>query len=146
MTGTVDEAIQLIRQRGGRSTVPRRVVLETLIRAGGELRTAEDLLADIQARDPEITESTVYRTLALLEQLELVTHVHLGHGASHWYLSETRRRWYLACSSCGQVMETDAEVFEPVVEDLMTRTGFSVDAGHFAVTGTCAACTQRSTS
>jgi Fur family ferric uptake transcriptional regulator len=136
----LDMAMRLIRQRGGRCTTPRRVVLQALLEAGGELRTADDLFAAARKADPEITESTVYRTLTLLEDLGLASHVHLGHGPSHWYLKAARARWYLTCSGCGAVIGTDATVFDHVVEDIAARTGFRIDAGHFAVTGTCAAC------
>jgi Fur family transcriptional regulator, ferric uptake regulator len=136
----LDIAMRLIRQRGGRCTRPRRVVLEALLDAGGQLRTAEELFAISRRSDPEITESTVYRTLTLLEDLGLASHVHLGHGPSHWYLKAARARWYLTCSACDAVIDTDAAVFDHLVDDIAARTGFKVDAGHFAVTGTCAAC------
>jgi Fur family ferric uptake transcriptional regulator len=109
--------------------------------AGGELRTAEDLLAQIQADHPDFTESTVYRTLALLEDLSLVDHVHLGHGPSHWHMKGTGHNWYLTCTNCGQVIEADPDPIESLAAAIADQTGFKLDAGHFAVTGTCASCT-----
>jgi Fur family transcriptional regulator, ferric uptake regulator len=139
----IHDAIELIRQQGGRSTTPRRVVLEALLLSPGELRTAEQLLAHIQASYPDFTESTVYRTLALLEDLDLVDHVHLGHGPSHWYLSGALPRWYLTCTSCGDVLVAEADIFAGLVAEVAKRTGFTVDAGHFAVTGTCLSCSNQ---
>jgi Fur family ferric uptake transcriptional regulator len=136
----VAEAIELIRRRGGRSTTSRRAVLEALIAAGGNRRTAEQLAQGIQAAYPSINESTVYRNLELLEELGLVSHVHLGHGPSQWQLSSRRHQWYLTCSACGAVIDTDLEAFDSMVEDVERRTGFRIDPGHFAITGTCAAC------
>ena len=136
----VDQAISLIREQGGRSTTSRRVVIEALIAARGQLRDADQLLADIQGRYPSINDSTVYRTLDLLEQLGLVRHVHLGHGPSQWYLSDDRRRWYLTCTRCGSAVEADGASFDAMVGDVALHTGFVIDSGHFAVTGICAAC------
>jgi Fur family ferric uptake transcriptional regulator len=136
----VAEAIDLIRQRGGRSTTSRRAVLEALIAAGGNRRTAEQLAHGIQAAYPSINESTVYRNLELLEELGLVSHVHLGHGPSQWQLSSRRHQWYLTCSACGAVIDTDLDAFDALVSDVERRTGFRIDSGHFAITGTCAAC------
>jgi Fur family transcriptional regulator, ferric uptake regulator len=137
---TVEEVMELIRQHGGRSTTPRRMVLETLIGAPDDHRTAEQLAAEVHTRNPTINESTVYRTLELLEELGLVNHVHLGHGPSQWHLSSNHPRWYLTCTYCGSVTDTDPAVFDALVNDVVTRTGFTIDSGHFAITGTCARC------
>ena len=136
----VDQAISLIREQGGRSTTSRRVVIEALIAARGQLRDADQLLIDIQGRYPSINDSTVYRTLDLLEQLGLVKHVHLGHGPSQWYLSDDHRRWYLTCTRCGSAVEAHGASFDAMVADVALHTGFVIDSGHFAVTGICAAC------
>jgi Fur family ferric uptake transcriptional regulator len=115
-------------------------VIEALIEAGGELRDAEQIVDAVQDRYPSINDSTVYRTLDLLEHLGLVRHVHLGHGPSQWYLSEERGRWYLTCTRCGRAIEADSATFDSMVADVAVQTGFRIDSGHFAVTGTCAAC------
>ena len=136
----VEEAIALIRERGGRSTTPRRVVLEALLSADDIHRSAEDLAAQVQASHPKLNESTVYRTLELLEELGVVSHVHLGHGPSQWYLSHNRPHWYLTCTHCGAVSTADPDLFDALVSDVEHRTGFVIDAGHFAITGTCQVC------
>jgi Fur family transcriptional regulator, ferric uptake regulator len=136
----VEEAIALIRERGGRSTTPRRVVLEALLSADDTHRSAEDLAARVHASHPKLNESTVYRTLELLEELGVVSHVHLGHGPSQWYLSHKRQYWYLTCTRCGAVATADPDLFDALVSDVEERSGFAIDAGHFAITGTCRAC------
>jgi Fur family transcriptional regulator, ferric uptake regulator len=137
---TVEQAMSLIRARGGRGTASRRAVIEALIEAGGELRDADQIVDAVHDRHPSINDSTVYRTLDLLEHLGLVRHVHLGHGPSQWYLSDERRRWYLTCTRCGRAIEADSATFDSMVAEVAVHTGFTIDPGHFAVTGTCAAC------
>ena len=41
--------------------------------------------------------STIYRTLELLEQLGLVTHTHLGHGAPRYHLAAEAEHVHLVC-------------------------------------------------
>jgi Fur family transcriptional regulator, ferric uptake regulator len=140
---TVDEAMELIRQRGGRSTKTRRAVIEALVRAAEDHRTAEELAVEVQSEYPSTNESTVYRTLELLEELGVVSHVHLGHGPSQWHLRQTHPRWYLTCATCQKVAETAPHVFADLVSQVADSTGFTLDPGHFAVTGTCAECAAR---
>jgi Fur family ferric uptake transcriptional regulator len=136
----VDQVMELIRGRGGRSTPTRRAVLEALVDAHADLRTADDLAAEVQSHYPSINGSTVYRTLDLLAELGVARHVHLGHGPSRWQLCPDRPCWYLACTVCGKVAEPDPAMFSALVTDVAERTGFVIDAGHFAITGTCAQC------
>jgi Fur family ferric uptake transcriptional regulator len=142
--GSVDRAMELIRERGGRSTPSRRAVLEALIEVHDDLRTADALVAEIQRRYPSISESTVYRTLDLLAELGVARHVHLGHGPSRWQLRRERPCWYLTCTVCGRVTEFAPDLYDSVVTSVAARTGFIIDAGHFAVTGTCADCAAAS--
>jgi len=132
--------MELIRGRGGRSTPTRRAVLEALVDAHADLRTADDLASEVQSHYPSINGSTVYRTLDLLAELGVARHVHLGHGPSRWQLCPDRPCWYLACTVCGKVAEPDPAMFSALVTDVAERTGFVIDAGHFAITGTCAQC------
>lgn len=142
---SVEDAMEVIRRRGGRGTTPRRVVLETLIGADDDHRTAEQLATQIHARYPTINQSTVYRTLELLEDLGLANHVHLGHGPSQWHLTSSHSHWYLTCNNCGSVEDTDPAVFDALVGDVKRRSGFLIDSGHFAITGLCARCAAAAT-
>jgi Fur family ferric uptake transcriptional regulator len=119
------------------------VVLEALVEAEDAQLTAEDLAAEVHASHPRLNESTVYRTLELLEELGVVSHVHLGHGPSHWYLSHGRQRWYLTCTGCGRVSVADPDLLSSLTSELERRSGFVVDSGHFAITGLCRACRRR---
>lgn len=136
----VSRAMALIRERGGRATGARRAVLEELIRADGALLPAETLAVHVRDRHPGVNESTVYRTLELLEELGLAGHVHLGHGPAQWYLSGAQSRWYLTCTRCGGAVDGDPNWLLQLAADVADRTGFVIDLGHFAVTGLCAAC------
>ena len=79
---TLDEAVQRLRDHGGRLTPAKKHVLCLFFEAVGPL-TAEEL----SARMPEVDEATVYRTLAQLERAGVVSHVHLGHGPASYELA-----------------------------------------------------------
>ena len=64
-----------LRERGLRVTAQREQVLAAVRRLGHA--TPEEIAASAGQVDP----ATVYRTLELLEELGLVGHTHLGHGA-----------------------------------------------------------------
>ena len=68
-----------LRARGDRVTPQRQLVLAAVTKL--EHATPEEIWADVQQTASGVNISTIYRALELLEQLGLVTHTHLGHGA-----------------------------------------------------------------
>jgi Fur family ferric uptake transcriptional regulator len=132
--------LALLRGRGGRITTSRRAILEAFLGVGGHV-TAEALTARVQAAQPDVHESTVYRFLDELEQLGVVDHVHLGHGAAVYHLASDAHH-HLVCDGCGAVEEVPAEVFADLRNRLQADFGFALQPRHFAVTGHCRACAR----
>ena len=128
----------LLRARGGRVTTCRRAILETFLGIGGHA-TAEALTARVQANQPDVHESTVYRFLDELERLGVVDHVHLGHGPAVYHLASDAHH-HLVCDRCGSVEEVPEALFADLRARLSDDYGFSLEPRHFAVTGRCKAC------
>ena len=84
--------------------------------------------------------STVYRTLELLEELGLVTHTHLGHGAPTYHPAHEADHLHLVCRDCGRVTEADTSVADDLVRRVATEQGFETDVSHFAIFGRCRDC------
>lgn len=136
--GQTEQVLALLRQRGGRVTASRRLLLDLLF-AGGRHRTAEELATAVQARAPRVHLSTVYRNLEELERLGVLVHAHLGHGPATYHLaSETHG--HLVCEGCGRTLEAPVELFARLAASARERFGFEIDPRHFAVLGRCAAC------
>ncbi|MCW2616807.1 MAG: transcriptional repressor [Frankiales bacterium] len=129
-----------LRRRGYRLTPQRQLVLEAV----GELghATPEEIVTAVRRTASGVNISTVYRTLELLEELGLVQHTHLGHGASTYSVSTDDDHVHLVCRDCGRVEEAPPSVVGPLVATVAEAYGFTVDVGHFAVFGRCRACSQ----
>ena len=108
----VDQAISAIRVSGRRVSVDRRAVIEAPDRSSDHL-TAEELAEAVWAQYPDINLATIYRTLELLERLEIAFHVHLGHGPSRWHLADDVHH-HLVCELCGKVVEIPDSTFDPL--------------------------------
>jgi Fe2+ or Zn2+ uptake regulation protein len=128
----------LLRARGGRVTTCRRAILETFLGVGGHV-TAEALTARVQATQPDVHESTVYRFLDELERLGVVDHVHLGHGPAVYHLASDAHH-HLVCAGCGAVEEVPETLFAELRARLSDDFGFTLEPRHFAVTGRCKDC------
>jgi Fur family ferric uptake transcriptional regulator len=127
-----------LRARGYRLTPQRQLVLEAV--GGLGHGTPEAIAAAVRKSAPAVNISTVYRTLELLEELGLVQHTHLGHGAPTYSVASDDDHVHLVCRDCGGVQEADSALLDDVVRRLSADVGFTVDVGHFAVFGRCRGC------
>jgi Fur family ferric uptake transcriptional regulator len=133
-----------LRSRGLRLTPQRKQVLAAV--GALEHATPEAIVARLRegvapgAAAPDT--STVYRTLELLERLGLVWHTHLGKGAPVYHAAE-HPHLHVVCASCGSIESAPPGLLDSAAERLAADLGFTVDVGHVALSGTCAACRER---
>ncbi|MBV9293228.1 MAG: transcriptional repressor [Frankiales bacterium] len=130
-----------LRARGYRLTPQRQLVLEAVTRLGHA--TPDEIAERVRETASGVNISTVYRTLELLEELGLVTHTHLGHGAPTYHAADDADHLHLVCRECGGIEEMRPEVLDDAVRRIAADHGFVVDVGHFAIFGVCAACARR---
>lgn len=134
----LERILELLRSRGGRITTARRAIIAELLARGGHV-TADELAAAVQAAHPDVHLSTIYRCLDALEELEVVGHVHLGHGRAVYHLTDDPHQ-HLVCERCGAVVEVPDRVFDDLAARLRRSYGFVLQVGHFAVPGLCRDC------
>ncbi|MBB5106562.1 Fur family transcriptional regulator [Streptomyces spectabilis] len=127
-----------LRQRGYRLTPQRQLVLEAVDKL--EHATPDDILCEVRRTASGVNISTVYRTLELLEELGLVSHAHLGHGAPTYHLADRHHHIHLVCRDCTAVIEADVEVAADFTAKLRATFGFDTDMKHFAIFGRCGTC------
>lgn len=130
-----------LRSRGYRLTPQRQLVLEAVEEL--EHATPDEVLTAVRRKASGVNQSTIYRTLELLEELGLVTHTHLGHGAPTYHSGSAPDHAHLVCRGCDLVTEIDADVVAPLVETLRSRYGFATNVRHLTVSGDCADCQRR---
>ncbi|HEY5137106.1 MAG TPA: Fur family transcriptional regulator [Candidatus Nanopelagicales bacterium] len=133
---------QKLRRGGYRITPQRQLVLESVERLGHG--TPEEILTEVQRTATGVNLSTVYRNLEVLEEVGLVTHAHIGHGAPTYHSVDDHVHIHLVCDRCGTVESVDATIADPFLDELRTRTGFVTDVSHVALHGTCSGCSTAS--
>ncbi|MFP5020861.1 Fur family transcriptional regulator [Pseudonocardia phyllosphaerae] len=126
-----------LHKRGLRMTPQRQLVLDAVRTLGHA--TPEQVCTRVQETAPAVNITTVYRTLDLLEELGVVRHAHLGHGAPT-YSEHQHRHVHLVCHRCGRVDEAPTELMAEVERRTRSEYGFRLDATHVALSGTCTDC------
>jgi Fur family ferric uptake transcriptional regulator len=137
---TLEDVAAALRERGGRLTTPRRLVLQALF-ATDDLVPDERIAAGTDTGIP-LDLTSVYRNLERLEQLGVVRHIHVGHGPGVYGLLSHGEREYLVCEVCGKVTPADAEQLDRVRAVIREQFGYEVRFTHFPIHGRCADCAR----
>jgi Fur family ferric uptake transcriptional regulator len=98
----------------------------------------------IAAAVPDVDLTTVYRTVDTLEEIGLLRHTHLGHGAPSYRLASDDHV-HVVCHHCGTVVDAPKGLADLVADTLRNDTGFILDRSHLAIFGACAACAAAET-
>ncbi len=137
---TPSQLAATLRAAGYRLTAQRRLVWEVLSEARGHL-TAEEIAARIQHRHRGVNLASVYRALAVLQDLDLVRESRLGEGgAATWELAHPDEHFHLVCDRCGTVTHHQGTFVEEIAGHLQRDHGFCPASIELVVTGVCAGC------
>jgi Fe2+ or Zn2+ uptake regulation protein len=136
---TVDVLKQL-RGRGYRLTRSRHAVVRTLVQSDGWLRP-ETIHKRAKRLAPKLGLVTVYRTLQLLTELDIVRRVHAHDGCHGYALAEYHHGHHLVCKRCQHVIEfPGTEDLQPLIDQLENTTGFVIEDHVLELTGLCSEC------
>lgn len=122
-------------------TPQRRAIVAEIMSSKGHIAPAR--VADrVRERVPGVNPSTVYRTLALLEEMGVLSHAHLESGPEYHRRSEGGHV-HLVCSSCRRSDELSLAEASRLKGLIQRHHAFEPDLSHFAISGLCADCRRR---
>ena len=136
---------QHLTDAGHRITVPRRAVMQVLMQADAPLSPRE-VLDQAQTIHQKLGLVTVYRTLTLLSELNLVRRVHREDGCHGYLIASPGHRHALICRSCGHSVEfPGADDIRALIDRVEARTGYQVDEHLLQLFGLCPDCQNSET-
>jgi len=131
----LDLIVQRLGMRGHRITGSRRRVLGALIEAPAHF-TVDDVLR----LAPDVGRATVFRTMKLLQDLNVVCRVLMEDGSLHYRLSARGHHHHLVCRDCGRIEDFANCDVSSLVDQLARVTEYEIEGHWLEVYGRCASC------
>jgi Fur family transcriptional regulator, ferric uptake regulator len=131
-----------LQRRGIRLTRQRRILLELIDKSGRHL-DADQLYALAKQQDSKINRVTVYRTLKMLKQGQLVDELDLMHyeGDQHYYETRSKQEHaHVVCLRCGKVEEFYGEPLQRLRKQVESHFGFQILVARTEIGGYCSHC------
>lgn len=121
-----------------RMTAQRMAIIDTVF-STEEHFTADQLLEWSRDRDKSVSRATVYRTLPLLTESELVREMDFGKEHKYYdpnYADHPRHN-HIICKDCDKIVEFESDQIAALEEEIVQKLGFSVDSERLQITGSC---------
>lgn len=142
-----DEFKNLLKKNGLKVTSQRIAILEVLKNRPEEHLTAEEIYGDVKQHYPEIGLATVYRTIQVLSDLNLIDKLHLDEGCVRYEISKNAREvhhhHHLICVECGNVLAFRDDLLENLEKRIEETMGFKVSNHEVKLYGLCAICRKQ---
>ena len=133
---------QRLRALGQRVTPVRVAVAEVLAQTDDHLGAAE--IADrCAALDPGVHRATVYRALATLTELEVVTHTHTSGAGAVYHLAGSAvpaGHAHLECTACARIVDVPAALLADLSTAVAAEFAFTLEPDHATLLGVCDQC------
>jgi len=134
----------LLKKNALKFTIQREVILETLYNSDEHL-TPESLHHLIQEKFPDLKTgiATVYRTLSLLEDSNMVTSLSFGAQGKKYELGAKNHHDHLICTECGSITEFVDEQIEERQHKIAKELGFLMKDHSMQIYGICKNCQDK---
>jgi Fur family peroxide stress response transcriptional regulator len=132
------ELIAALKERAFRLT-PQRVELVRLIAASRDHPSAVQLYGMIKIRFPTMSQATVYKTLALLKELDQVLEIDLRDD-SHYDGNRPSPHPHLICTRCNKIVDGDLDIDLSSLKRLEKASGYQIIRPQIIFYGLCPDC------
>ncbi len=132
------EMISLLKERDFRLT-PQRMELVRLIAVSEGHPSAAQLYAQILEKFPTMSQATVYKTLALLKEMNQILEIDLRDD-SHYDGNRPDAHPHLICTQCNQIVDGEMEIDSRLLRSLEESSGYQILRPQITFYGLCPNC------
>lgn len=127
-------------ERSGARRTPQRMLVADIIDDAPDHLEAREIHLMASARDPRMSLNTVYRTLALLQDLNLVIGHYFTEEHAHFEAATGADHHHVVCRGCGKVYEFRPGIDERRIGELSEQSGIRIERQEIELIGLCSDC------
>lgn len=149
----MDKYLEIIKNKlkakGFKLTPQRKGIIETILASKGEHLSIEEIYNIVKETCPEIGLATVYRTIQILDEVEVVSKLDLYDGCIRYEINldeESHSHHHLICQACGKIFEVKEDLLEILEENVEKNYNFKILNHDLKIIGICEECNKKKTS
>jgi Fur family ferric uptake transcriptional regulator len=135
-----------LKKKGYKFTPQRKAILDVVQDRVGQHLSSEEIYDLVKVKSPEIGLATVYRTVQLLVELEILSKLSLDDGFVRYELNthdeDEHHHHHLICSECGRIIEVKEDLLDSIEKDIEKKYAFLIKDHKLKFFGLCETCQQ----
>jgi Fur family peroxide stress response transcriptional regulator len=144
MTGSLrsdTSAIEALRSKGYKAT-PQRIAICRIALNSRAHPSAQQVYDEVKKIHPTVSLATVYKTLEVLRDLDLVQEINFPKGQAR-FDSYMRPHINLVCLKCGSITDVDDIIVQEITQKVISSTKFKLTGQRMDVYGICHKCSSK---
>lgn len=141
----IQNIISKLKKSGYKLTPQRQAIVDTISENVGKHLTVEEIFDIVKVKRPEIGLATVYRTIMLMHEENIVTRLDLKDGTARYELTRTdeeHTHHHLVCIKCSKVYEFMGDLLDPLEEEIGKKYNFRILDHSLKFYGICNECAK----
>lgn len=147
MRGVIGEVEEKLRANEYKMTPKREEVLIVLLENKDKHLSAEEVYNLVKQRIPDVGLATVYRTLELFTNFNIIHGIDFGDGRKRYEYGEEskngHRHHHLICIDCGLIIEVNEDLLEDLEERVTQACDFTIFNHELKIFGRCSECSKK---
>lgn len=145
MKSLFDMVRNKLKEKGYKLTTQRRVIFDIFVENQGSHLSPEEVYDMVKDKYPEIGLATVYRTLQLLEELDVIYKLNFNDGCNRYELNtntDHHQHHHLICVECGKVLEVEIDLLDKLEDRIEKEGKFKIIDHNVKFFGYCEDCQE----
>ena len=132
--------IEALRSKGYKAT-PQRIAICRIALNSRAHPSAQQVYAEVKKIHPTVSLSTIYKTLEVLADLELIQEINFPKGQAR-FDSYMNPHINLICLKCGNIIDLDDTTVKEITKKVAAATKFKPTGQRMDVYGICQKCSD----
>jgi Fur family ferric uptake transcriptional regulator len=131
-----------LKNRNFRITAQRELIMKIFAESPEDHLSVEEVYRKLLDKRSRISKATVYRTVELLSELDLLRKIEIDEGIIRYELADSNKhgKHHAICTDCGEVITLSDELMEKIEKLLKDEMGFIPNDHNIKFYGKCGNC------
>lgn len=147
MKNLISDVGDKLREKEYKLTSRRELVLRAFLENKDKHLSAEEVYNLVKPKAPDTGLATVYRTLELFLEFDIIHAIDFGDGRKRYELGaalgHSHQHHHLICTQCGSIIEVNEDLLDDLESRVSQEHEFKITNHQLKIFGTCKNCSEQ---
>ena len=122
---------------------PQRLVILKILADSKEHPSVDEIYQKVRSKFPTTSIATVYKTIALLKELNEVLELGFPDGSNRYDGNRPYPHPHAICLKCRKILDPEIASLDEISEEMKQKTGYTISSHRLDFFGLCPECQRK---